>query len=174
MLSRDDFEYAMENTRVVVPPRTRIATFGTSLFHYYLVTEPMDAVNKSRVREGELYAEKPQIISPGSIARLMLEGFGADAEAVADKLSRNPEQFAFLKYGFRMRKHDITVNEVNDPADIVLARVQDEVKALDNPLATVIHGVDEGWEVCLLKFMVDTIQASAGGNLDDFRQRGLL
>jgi len=34
--------------------------------------------------------------------------------------------------------------------------------------------VDDGWEVCLLKFMVDMISASAPGNMGDFRERGML
>jgi len=34
--------------------------------------------------------------------------------------------------------------------------------------------VDDGWEVCLLKFMVDMIAASMQGNLGDFRERGML
>ena len=38
----------------------------------------------------------------------------------------------------------------------------------------VIQGVDEGWEICLLKFAADMIQESSGGNLGDFRKRGLL
>ena len=79
MLSQDDFEYAMENTRVIVPPRHRIETFGTSVVNYYLVTEEMDTTNVSRVREGQIHAERPEIITPNHMARLLLEGFGEEA-----------------------------------------------------------------------------------------------
>jgi hypothetical protein len=34
--------------------------------------------------------------------------------------------------------------------------------------------VDEGWEVCLLKFATDMIQRSAAGNVNEWRKRGLL
>ena len=37
-----------------------------------------------------------------------------------------------------------------------------------------LTGVDDGWEVCLLKFMVDMIQTSFPGNMGDFRERGML
>jgi hypothetical protein len=157
-----------------VPPRARISTFGTSLFHYYVVTEPMDSVSTSRVREGEIYAEKPQILTPQHLAQLAIEGFGPEAERFAEALSRSPGLVALLKYGFRIRKQDIKVADLHDPIEVVLGRVQDEVRALDNPLATVITGVDDAWEVGLLKVMIDTIRDSAGGNLDDFRGRGLL
>ena len=42
------------------------------------------------------------------------------------------------------------------------------------PLSAVIQGVDDAWEVCLLKFTIDMIERSAGGNLGDFRKRGLI
>jgi len=44
----------------------------------------------------------------------------------------------------------------------------------NNPLSTVLTGVDDAWEVCLLKFMMDYIQKSSGGNIQDFKKRGLL
>jgi hypothetical protein len=41
-------------------------------------------------------------------------------------------------------------------------------------VSAVIHGVDDAWEVCLLKFTVDLIARSSPENLNDFRRRGLL
>jgi hypothetical protein len=40
-------------------------------------------------------------------------------------------------------------------------------------LSAIIQGIDEGWEVSLLKFTADLIQESAGDNLGDFRRKGL-
>jgi len=42
------------------------------------------------------------------------------------------------------------------------------------PLSAVIQGVDDAWEVCLLKFTIDMIERSSGGNIGDFRKRGLI
>jgi len=44
----------------------------------------------------------------------------------------------------------------------------------NEPLTALLTGVDDGWEVCLLKFMIDMISASAPGNIGDFRERGML
>ena len=44
----------------------------------------------------------------------------------------------------------------------------------DDPLSAVIQGVDDAWEVCLLKFTIDLIERSSGGNLGDLRQHGLM
>ncbi len=41
-------------------------------------------------------------------------------------------------------------------------------------MSTIIEGVDDAWEVCLLKFTVDLIQRSAGENVDEWKRRGLL
>lgn len=173
-LTPDDFQYALEHTQVVRAPRQRLATFGTSIINYHLVTEDMDAPSLSRVREGRIHAEKPQILSPHHVAKLMIEGFGDQAQEFADAVSSHAAQFAFLKYGFRFRKDELRTYDVHEPMGTVLDSVNGRVEALDDPLSAVITGVDDGWEVCLLKFMIDLIQNSAGGNADDFRQQGLL
>jgi len=76
MISNDDFSYALENTVVVRSPEKRLETFSTSVLNYYLITEDMDSVNLSRVREGSIHAERPQVISPQNFSKLILEGFG--------------------------------------------------------------------------------------------------
>lgn len=173
-MTPDDFQYALEHTRVVIEPRQRLTTFGTSIINYHLVTEDMDQVNLSRVREGRIHAEKPQILSPHHIAKLMLEGFGDKAREFADALSANAAQFAFLKYGFRLRKDELRTYDVHEALQTVVDSVTVRVERTDDPLSAVITGVDEGWEVCLLKFMVELIQHSSDGHMDDFRRRGLL
>ena len=56
----------------------------------------------------------------------------------------------------------------------VLGRLREEVDREEDPLSAVIQGVDEGWEICLLKFAADLIEDSSGGNFGDFKSRGLL
>ncbi|PTX97329.1 hypothetical protein DB346_20200 [Verrucomicrobia bacterium LW23] len=174
MLTPDDIQYALENTRVVRAPQHRLATFGTSLLSYYLVTEDMDSVNRSRVREGQIHAERPQIMTPAYFAKLMLEGFGDKAQEYAEAISANAQEFTFLKYGFWFKKTEIRTYEVHESVEFVTEKVISEVERLNNPLAGVIHGVDDGWEICLVKFMIDVINESKRGNLGDFRDHGML
>ena len=54
------------------------------------------------------------------------------------------------------------------------ARVREEVESKGDPLAAVLTGVDEGWEVCLLKFALDMVLASGGDHVRELRNRGLL
>ena len=174
MLTPDDFTYALENTRVVLAPTQRLDTFGTSLFNYFLVTEEMDAVNLSRVREGHIHAERPQIVTPQNMARLFLEGFGDQGQRFAEQLSQQPNRFAFVKYGFRVSKSDIRSYDVHESLENVAGRLKDELQRKNEPLTALLTGVDDGWEICLLKFMVDMIARSMQGNEDDFRERGML
>jgi hypothetical protein len=174
MLTPDDFTYALENTHVVLAPSQRLDTFGTSLFTYFLVTEAMDAVNLSRVREGRIHAERPQLVTPQNMARLFLEGFGDQGQRFADQLSGQTGRFAFLKYGFRVSKSDIRSYDVHESMENVAGKLKDELQRKNEPLTALLTGVDDGWEVCLLKFMVDMITASLPGNMGDFRERGML
>jgi hypothetical protein len=174
MLNEDAIQFAIENTQVIVAPQRRIATFGDTSFRFYLVTELMDRADEVRVRDGRIHAARPQIITPGNIHRMLVEGFGEKAEEFADWLRENAPQLAVLKYGFQFRKTDISNEIVHDHLEAVVGRLRTQVEAGDDPLSAVIHGVDEGWEICLLKFAADMIQESSGGNIGDFRKRGLL
>jgi hypothetical protein len=174
MLNEDTIQYAIENTEVIVAPQRRIATFGDTSFRFFLVTELMDRANEVRVRDGRLHAERPQIITPGNIQSMLVEGFGENAQEFAGWLREHAPQLAILKYGFQFRKTDISNEIVHDRLEDVVGRLRAQVEAADDPLSAIIHGVDEGWEICLLKFAADMIQDSSGGNLGDFRKRGLL
>jgi len=70
MWSEDNFQYAIENTEVILAPQGRIATFGNTSFRFYLISELMDQVNEVRVRDGRIHAERPQILTPDHYARL--------------------------------------------------------------------------------------------------------
>jgi hypothetical protein len=172
MYSEDDFQYAVGNTRIIMSPKRQIDTFGATSFRFYLVSELMDSVNEVRVRNGSIQADRPQILTPENVAKLSLEGFGEQACKFVEMLQMRNS--AMLKYGFQIRKNDLSESLVHDPVNAVLERVKSQVSVGDLSSSVVIHGVDEAWEICLLKFTVEMIQQSAGGNLRDFRQKGLL
>jgi hypothetical protein len=165
-----DFWYAVNNTEVISVPERRLETFGTTMVNYHLVTELMDSVNKVRVREGKLKAFRPEIIMPQSIDEMMLEGFGNEARNYADWLHKNAQEMQILKYGFKVQKQEVNDYILSDPLQIVVDRVKDEVAGRADPLGAVLVGVDRPWEVCLLKLMVELVQHSAPGNIQDIRQ----
>jgi hypothetical protein len=173
-MTEDDFQYAVENTRVIVAPERNIASFGITSFRFYLITELMDRVNEIRVRDGKIHAERPQILTPEHYCRLLLDGFGDKAQRYVDQLRDHLRDVAVLRYGFQFRKTDVTENTVRDSIEGVIEKTKRKVEHSDEPLSAVIQGVDDAWEVCLLKFTIDLIQRSSGGNIGDFRKRGLI
>lgn len=173
MLNADSFQYAIENTQVILAPQRRIETFGSTHFRFYHVSELMDSVNQVRVRDGRLHADRPQIIAPHQFYGGMLEGFGERAEQFMQWLQKNAGHLAVLKYGFQFRKTEVTESIVHSPIEEVIDRLKEAVDYAEDPLSAILQGVDEGWEVSLLKFASDLIQESSSTNMGDFRRRGL-
>ena len=177
MFTADDFQYALENTRLLLAPRHQIETFGNTRFRFHLLTESMDRVDEVRVRDGTIYAERPQLLTPEHHARMLLENFGEKAAEFAEWLRRSRRPLAtVLKYGFQFRRSDVTESVVHDSLDAVSERLRDQVAANQDaePLTAVLQGIDDAWEVCLLKFTMDLVQGSSDGNVGDLRRRGLI
>ena len=173
-MNKDDFDYAIENTQVILAPEQQIATFGSTSFNFYLISELMDRVDQVRVRNGKIHAERPQILTPEHYCWLLLEGFGEKAERYIDQLREHARSMAVLRYGFQFRKTDLSEQTLRDSIDSVINRTRREVESKSESLSAVIHGVDDAWEVCLLKFTIDLVERSSGNNLGDFRKRGLI
>ena len=174
MFSPDDFQYAIENTRVVVQPEQRIETFGTTSFHFVMVSELLDQVNQVRIRDGHINAERPRIISPQHYSRLLLDGFGEDAREFAGWIENNNQFVKILRYGFQLKKTDFSEHILHEPMESVVAKIEQEFKEKSDPMSVLIEGVDDAWEVCLLKFTVDLINRSAGENVAEWKRRGLI
>lgn len=163
-----DFWFAVNNTEVVVRPKRNLESFGTTTIHYHLVTEMMDAVDHLRIREGRIHAYKPEIITPQSFGDSMLEGFGEEqAHDYVDWLRQNQQHLVLMKYGFRIRKEEIHTESVHENVETVLDRITEELRVKDEPLHALVRGVDEPWEVCLLRLMVEMVQQSVASNAKD-------
>jgi len=173
-MDRESFQYALENTKTHVEPSGLIETFGSTAFDFVLVSELMDEVNRIRLRRGTLQAERPRIVAPDHFAKIMLEGFGEKAREFADWLQEFGGDLQFLRYGFQFRKNDFTEEIVSGELDRIVDRVIREAKQSDSSRRAVIESVDDGWEVSLLKLAFDTARRSAGGNVDEWKKRGLI
>src|SRR5438270_13968767 len=173
-MTRDDFDYTIKNTHVIVAPERQIATFGSTSFNFYLISELMDRVDRVRIRNGKIHAERPQILTPEHYCRLLLEGFGEKAERYVDRLREHARNIAVLRYGFQFRKTDLSEQTLRDSIDAVSNRTRQNVERKSEPLSALIHGADDAREVDLRMFTIDLVERSSGGNLGDFRKRGLV
>ena len=165
-----DFWYALANTELVETPSASLETFGTTLLNYRLLTEPMDSVSRVRVREGRMQALRPEILTPDAFSGSPLEGFQSpDAEEFVQWLKTHAADISILRYGFRIRHETIRETLLTDSLEAVLDRVKDELRLHPDPLAAIVVGVEEPWEVSLLKLLFAVVRHSAAANARDLR-----
>lgn len=138
----------------------------------------MDQVGKVRVRTGEVEAMKPRILRPEPYREIELEGFDGTARArfdsLVEKLREQGRDLAFLQYGFRFRRGAVSEELVHDSIESVREKVLEDIRRTGNPSLAIIEGVDDTWEISILKFSFEMILKSQEINTFDFRRKGLI
>ena len=170
-----DLIRAAEQTWVVRYPKQNLATFGTTSLSYYVVTEPIyreiqPEDTESVVRQGKVVAEKPAIVTPHYA--MSLEGFSDDAYSYFRHLSQQfgPNSPGIL-YQYRNEAEKMEILS-GPPADIA-HRISDDLDSKKEDLSVVMVGVDELWDVALLKFIYEFTSRSAVENAQELRTRGM-
>jgi hypothetical protein len=174
MLTPDNFQYAMETTTVLREPDRRIETFGATRFEFEILSEEMDRVGRVSVRRGEVEAQKPQLIKPDGFSDIELEGFDPKVLRVIEHLKEQGLDLSFLQYGFQFKRSDVSTEVVHDRIENVCDRAMEAVRISGNPSLAIIRGVDDAWEVGIMKFTLDMIMKSNDINRFDLKRRGLL
>jgi len=169
--SDDQIEYALRHTEVVRGPQQRLNTFGVTNVHYYLLTEPMDSVNETRIREGRVIAEKPRIVTPGYFLNTF-EGFGENARSQAiELLNRFEFEPDILEYKYRNEAGNswILSENIGEVASKIGAKIDEEKDAM----ATILKAPDDAWQISLLKFIFDLTRSSLRRNVQELARMGL-
>ena len=84
------------------------------------------------------------------------------------------KEIHFLRYGFTLKKTDFSEELIREPKEKVLERLENELMGNEDSTGVLIDGIDDAWEVCLMKFTMDLIQRSAGVNVAEWKRRGLI
>ena len=166
-----DFWFAVNNTEIVLPPKRHLETFGNTIINYHLVSELMDSVGKVRVREGRMQALRPQIITPASYSTTLLEGFGEQAQQYLEWLKEHEDSVRILRYGYTLKQEAFSEQVLSDTSEAILERVKSDVANKKDPFAAVIKGVDDPWDVCLVRLFWTVIQNSAQANIRELHER---
>ncbi len=167
---------AIEMTHVVRAPKKHLATFGVTNLQYYLVTKPSydDLVRgeeESVIREGKVVSQRPAIVTPTYM--LNLEGFSEDARRYMESLvGRFGPNSPGLLYQYRNEPGDLEI--VGGSMPVVARRIADDLDKREVDSAAVVLGVDDLWDVSLLKFIYDYTGASVASNVGEIQNRGLL
>jgi hypothetical protein len=176
MDAEKEMQYAIEHTEVLRPPKQALATFGTSNICYYLVTEPSYAEltgvgDEMVIRQGRVIAERPQIVTPSYLVNLF-EGFEHGKEYAQFMLRKHGPHEPGLLYRYQNELKE--TNIVSSPLVEVVNRLNEILDKEANPLSAIIKGVDEMWDVSLMKFIHDFTRSSLRSNVMELGRRGLL
>ncbi|MBI2831076.1 MAG: hypothetical protein HYX79_02330 [Chloroflexi bacterium] len=168
---------AVRQTEILRAPRQSLATFGTTNIYYYLLTEPVysDLVKsgpaETVIREGKVLAEKPRIVTPYYLTRL--EGFSPSARSYFEKLCTTLGQHApGLFYTYRNEPKQLNI--VSDSMSSVVSKINADIDKRGDPLAAIIKGEDQLWDVSLMKFIYELTTRSLPDNVSQLAARGLL
>ena len=169
-------EYAARHTEILRHPRQHLSTFGVTNIYYYMVTEPtyselVSDINETVIREGRVIAERPRIVTPYYLSRL--EGFSSEATKYFEMLrSTHGANVPGLFYTYKNESKELNIVSENWPA--VVAKLNDEIDKKGDPLASIIKGQDDLWDVSLLKFIHEITRSSLRNNVSQLEARGLL
>jgi hypothetical protein len=168
MEADEKIQYAVEHTEVLRVPMQSLATFGTTNIYYYLVTELTEWVNV--VREGRVIAARPKIVTPSYL--INLEGFSSQARKFIEMMAERYPHEPGIFYTYKNEPGEMNI--VSERVDAVIDKINQLVDDRRDPLTAIIKGVEELWDVSLLKFTYELTTSSVQANVAEMEQRGLL
>ena len=168
---------AVEKTWIARFPKQHLATFGTTNLAYYVVTEPvyvdldLDRKEEGVVRTGRVIAERPAVVTP--TYAMNLHGFSPEAyEYLRDTARSYGPNSPGILYKYKNEAHKVDI--LSGPPSEIAYRISDDLDRRKEDLSVVLVGVDELWDVALLKFIYEFTSSSAGANVRELQSRGLL
>ena len=174
--SPQEWMRAAERTFIVRNPTQQLATFGSTTISYYVVTEPiyqdMNAGEPAEgvIRTGRVVAARPAIVTPSYA--MNLQGFSAEAYEYLRHLAREygPGSPGIL-YQYTNEAHKVEIVK-GEPGEIA-GRIGKDLDQRKENLSVVLVGVDELWDIALLKFMYEFTSSSAAQNVREMQGQGL-
>ena len=175
-IDSERIDYAARHTEILRHPKQHLSTFGVTNLYYYMVTEPayselVGDISETVIREGRIIADRPKIVTPYYLSRL--EGFSSEARRYFEMLVKiHGADAPGLFYTYKNEPKGLNIVSENWPA--VVARLNDEIDRKGDPLASIIKGQDDLWDVSLLKFIYEITRSSLQDNISQLGSRGLL
>src|SRR5205823_14903404 len=113
----------VEKTRVVRPPKQMLATFGSTVVEYFVVTEPSyqglpgaGEAEESVIRTGTVTSARPQIVTPFYLMNLF-QNFEHGSEFARYLRSTYGADSPGLMYSYKQEPGDTSV--VSDAPEVV-------------------------------------------------------
>lgn len=168
---------AVAMTQIVRAPKKPLETFGATIVNYHVVSAPVyqdaipDLPDESMIRHGIVKAERPKLVTPGYLSRT--EGFGNEASEYLEYLTNKfGSDTPGLLYRYHNEPHS-TDSVSGNPFDVA-TNIGQSLDKQKKTLETVILGVSELWDVCLMKFIYEFTNQSSRSNFSELGSKGLL
>ncbi|MFA5976270.1 MAG: hypothetical protein WC859_08935 [Elusimicrobiota bacterium] len=161
----------LQETKILRSPKHNLATFGTTTFHYVLLSSVTDPSETCRLREGDVTAQRPKILTP-DLWQKRFEGFGQDQDAYRRQMERlYGEALRALEYTFRneIRSTSLEKSRVTE----LIERVSQAMAREDKPRTALLQGPDETWGLSIMKFIIDMSLRSFPVNVRELEEHGL-
>ena len=164
------FKQVLEKTKILKSPDHRLSTFGESRIQYFFISEIAEFKDRSRLRRGLVLAEKPKVLTR-DLLKNKFEGFGDDTENFGKWLQEvYGDQFRGLEYKFRNESNYSQVEHSSLPQ--LTDEIQKRLEENEAKRSVILQGPDSGWQISLMKYIVDECLASFQVNLRELHEHG--
>ncbi len=179
MEERNSIKFALENTEILYEPAELLSTSKKTTLHYFVLAEPYyleefpEEGPETKVREGEITWEKPKLLTPEYLVNM--EGFSVEAKNAMQILAHQQPDLAGLMYKMNYKKKYIRTFTISKDIQSARARIEADLKKDETTLTVIIKGIDELWDVSLLKFIQKLMVKSAyKSQMPDYEEQGFL
>jgi hypothetical protein len=93
-----------------------------------------------------------------------------EAQKYVEWLEEHDKDVHILRYGYTLKQEAFSEQVLTDTADAVLERVKTDVASKKDPFSAVVKGVDDPWDVCLVRLFWTVIQNSAQANIRELHE----
>lgn len=169
----------LENTEILLEPDDLIYTDRDTTLHYFVLSEPyyLEEFPKegpeTKIREGEITWEKPKLLTPDYM--INMSGFSGEAKQAMQMIAQENPDLAALLYKMNYKKQSIRTFTLAKEIEAAEAKIREDIDQSTDKLTVIIKGVDELWDVSLMKFIQSLMQKSAyKSQLPYYEEKGFL
>ncbi len=164
----EKFKYALKKTEIIRPANYNLYTFSSTTIRYAIATELADKI-LVEVRDGELTAERPAIITPSHFAENYLEGFDPEQ---AEYIEMMLKKFGLRGLRYKYKNETKSVKLISGSFQNIVEKIKREIETKGDDFAAIIKGVPDMWGVSLMKYVVELISRSFPDNIRELEERG--
>ncbi|MEJ6951845.1 hypothetical protein [Natronospora cellulosivora (SeqCode)] len=169
----------LKETEILREPNELISTNKATTLHYYVLAEPAylelfeNEGPETKIREGKISWEKPKLMTPGYM--LDMEGFSEEARESLRMVARRNPDLAGVLYQMRYKRDEARESTVPHKIMETFRRIENRIEDEEQAFAVVIKGIDELWDVSLMKYVQDLVIRSAmKSQLPYYQNKGYL